>query len=464
MFILRNFNNKKSGFSLVEMMIFILILIIVGLTFYKVFTTGTQAMSNVRSRLGAIQLANEKIEIIHNLKYEDIGTKNGIPAGDLDEDEILSKSGKTYYVHTSVVAVDDPIDGTLSAGTDTRPSDYKQIKVIVYWENNNPAKATTVVATISPPGVEAMYTGGILSINVVDSTGVGVSQAHITIINNSVSPSVNADYTTDTSGNLFLPEAKPSVQTYSLQLSKSGYYSAQTYAPYPTSTVNPIDTHASVVIASINQKTIVLDKISKINLFTKTPLGVVVPNIDFSLAGGRKIANTVVVAPAVSQPVWSYSQTSSNSGAEGKVEFPNVSPGPYYFTYPAGTENDKYEFLYFDVAGETTSMFNLSPDVDLNANAILADKNAHSLLVTVLNNAGDVPIVGATVQLKNESATYDVTLTTNKFGKVYFPDSSAALTAGDYKMTVTATGFTKIENHEVTINKLTKEEVKLLTE
>ena len=104
----KNIQNNHKGFTLIEMMVFIFIFTITGITFYKVFATGTQAMSSVRSRLGAIQLANEKIETIHNLKYEDIGTLGGIPAGKIPQTETDTRSGKTYYVHCSVVAVDDP--------------------------------------------------------------------------------------------------------------------------------------------------------------------------------------------------------------------------------------------------------------------------------------------------------------------------------------------------------------------
>ncbi len=453
--------NNPKAFTLVEMLVFMFIFSVTGVTFFKVFSTGTQAMSNVRSRLGAVQLANEKIEVMHNLKYENVGTLNGIPVGNLPEEETIVRSGRTYYVHTSVINVDDPFDGTFVAGTDTRPNDYKQIKVVVFWENDNLAKATTVVSNISPLGIEAMYTGGILSLNVVDSVGVGIPQAKVTVVNSAVSPSVNASYTTDNGGNLFLSEAIPSAQTYSIQVSKSGYFSVQTYAPYPISSVNPIDVHASVVAASINQKTIIMDKLSSIKINTVSPLGEMIPAIDFSLTGGRKVANTVVVAPDTPESVWSFNEANFNSGSKGEVEFLNVSPGPYYFTYLSGTQNDKYQFLYFDVAGGLAGMFNLPSEVNLNVDAILADKEANSLLVTVLNITDNSPLVGASVQLKNESESYDVTLTTNKFGKVYFPNSATSIVAGAYKMNISATGFTNIIDEEVQIDKLTSEEVKM---
>ncbi len=453
--------NNKQGFTLIEMMVFIFIFTITVVTFFKVFTLGTQAMSNVRSRLGAIQLANEKIEIIHNLKYEDIGTLGGIPAGEIPQTETDIRSGKTYYVYCSVVDIDDPFDGTLAAGTDTRPADYKQIKVVVYWEDGNPAKSTTAVATIAPPGVEAMYTGGILSLNVLDSSAAGISQASVRIVNNAVSPAVDAQYTTDNLGNLFLPEVLPSLQTYGIQISKTGYFPVQTYPPYPISSYDPIDTHASVINASINQKTIVLDKASKINFYTKSPLGEAISNISFSLEGGRRIGNTVAV-PAL--PVWSFAKNTFNSASEGKVVFQDVSPGPYYFTYPSGTENNKYQLLYLDVAGDSPASFNLSSGVTLDANLILANKEMDALLVTVLKENDGLALAGASVELKSLVGSYDVTLTTNKFGEVYFPDTSSALVGGNYKLSVTATGFTNVIDQSVTVDKLINQTINMVAE
>ncbi|MEI7621175.1 MAG: prepilin-type N-terminal cleavage/methylation domain-containing protein [Candidatus Moraniibacteriota bacterium] len=453
--------NKKNGFTLIEMMVFLFIFVVSVLTFYKVFTVGTFAMADARSRTGGVQLANERIEIIHNLKYEDIGTVGGVVAGDLLQNETVVRSGRTYYAHTSVMYLDDAFDGTALAGTDTRSSDYKQVKVIVYWENGNLAKSTTAVAHISPPGLEAIYTGGILSLNVIDSAGIGVPSASIRIINNDISPVVDTTHTTNSSGNLFLAGAKPAGQTYKLQVSKSGYFAVQTLAPFPTSSFNPIDIHSNVVVATINQKTIILDKLANLNIFTKTPAGEVVPSIDFALEGGRRIGDTVAIP---SMPVWSLTQANYNSATTGRVEFLNVSPGSYFLDYLISAQNNNYQFLYFDVAGAEADMFDLAPGTTLNATAIVADKAVQSLVVTVLNDADSVPIVGASVQLKNADESYKVTLITNKFGKVYFPDSSASLLGGAYRLNVTASGFEDVLNKDTMVNKLTSESVMLIAE
>ncbi|NTV40805.1 MAG: hypothetical protein HGA61_00830 [Candidatus Moranbacteria bacterium] len=457
------FKNKISGFTLIETLIFLFIFSITGVTFYKGFAAGTKAMSNVRSRLGAIQLANEKIEVIHNLKYEDVGTVGGIPDGEIPNIETVVRSNKTYYVRTSVVLIDDPFDGTFAAGTDIRPADYKQVKVVAFWEDGNPEKSANMVTTISPPGVEAMYTGGILSLNVVDSSGLGVSQANIRIVNNSVSPAVNAEYTTDLSGNLFLPEVPSSVQGYAIEVWKNGYFPAQTYAPFPISSFNPVDVHASVVVASINQQTIVLDKISNIKINVKSPLEENISEINFSLEGGRQMGNTLDTPPV---GVWLFPKISFVSNSEGKVSLTNISPGPYYFEYSSGTKNDKYKFLYFDVANIDSDplSFNLVPESTLEANLVLADKETDSLVVTVLNDSDNKPIQDASIQMRNESGSYDVTLTTNRFGKVYFPDSGTSLDAGDYKLNISCVGFTSLLEEDVTINRLTLKEINLSAE
>jgi hypothetical protein len=57
---------------------------------------------------------------------------------------------------------------------------------------------------------------------------------------------------------------------------------------------------------------------------------------------------------------------------------------------------------------------------------------------------------------------YDVTLTSDAFGMVFFPNDSTPLNAVIYEATVSASGFSnKIEN--ITINKLTEKIINLGT-
>jgi hypothetical protein len=78
-----------------------------------------------------------------------------------------------------------------------------------------------------------------------------------------------------------------------------------------------------------------------------------------------------------------------------------------------------------------------------------------SFLGTVLDKTSNTPIKNATVELVNAATSYDVTLTTDQFGKVYFPDSTAPLTPLQYTVTIKAVSYDDLPD-TVTVNKLTK--------
>ncbi len=91
----------------------------------------------------------------------------------------------------------------------------------------------------------------------------------------------------------------------------------------------------------------------------------------------------------------------------------------------------------------------------------LADKNAASLLVSVLQSADNSPISGAVVKLTN-AAGYDVSQTTLVDGQVFFPTTVDIFASGLYDLKVTADGFSD-NNSQVTIidGELKIKEVKL---
>jgi type II secretory pathway pseudopilin PulG len=460
-------SRKRKGFSLIEMLVFIFIFSLTALTFYKLFMSGTQVIISVKNRLAATALANERIEVIHNLNYEKIGTIGGVPNGEIPQDETVDRSGKTYYVHTSVIYIDNPFDGSAQSGSDERPNDYKQIKVIVFWEENNPASSVTLVSNISPPGMEAIYTGGILSLNVMDDTDVvggikPISQARVIIKNNSVSPAVNLDLTTDNEGNIFLPEASVSDQGYSIEISKAGFFPVKTYAPYPISTVYPVDVHKSVSPAQINQYTITTSKLSNINLFTKNPYGDVLSDVQFSLTGGRKIADTVEAGGTPSKPVYALVENALSSGVDGKKVFSDVSGGKYYFSLDDVAANSNFEFLFMSPLGDLQNDFSVPADTTVNPTVILAQKDVDSLLVNVKDSIDGSPIENAQVNLKKIDPAYDETITTNKFGQAFFPGIKDAISAGEYSLSISASGFQDVSDEKIDIDKFVKKDSSLV--
>jgi type II secretory pathway pseudopilin PulG len=143
---MRVFSQHLRGTTLIEALILVFILGIITVAFYQAWSTGTRLILETRNRLGALSVANEKMEIAHNLTYAQIGTKTsngqggwnyGIPGGDILQDEDITSNNHTYHVHTFVQYVDDAFDGKVSGTNplDTVPSDYKKVEITVSWSD-----------------------------------------------------------------------------------------------------------------------------------------------------------------------------------------------------------------------------------------------------------------------------------------------------------------------------------------
>ncbi len=435
------FQNSYRGFTLIESMVFLFLFALISIVFIQTYTVGTRLIIESKNRLGATALANQKMEIIRSIDYDAIGTTTGIPSGDLLEDETISVNTVKYEVHTFVQYVDDPFDRLVSGSpADAIPTDYKRVRITVSWGNLGVDQTVIIFGNFSPRGVETAGGGGVLSINVLDGSGAGVSGASVHIVNGAAGIDVTG--TTDSTGNLMLPGAPASTEGYTLSISKGGHYGAVTYPSYPTSAFSPVDVHASVVAGVLNQKTIVMDQSSDITLTTQDPFGSALPSIGYTVAGGRILG----VDPGTGASVLGLNQVGTTD-ASGEVEFADESYGQYTVT----TTSADYEFYKLVPESADQNQFTATAGTAANVAVILLDKNIGSLKVQILNQADNSPLMGAEVQLENTGLAYDVTLTTDQYGYVYFPATLPELSAGTYDLSVTLTGYGD-ETDTVTIN------------
>lgn len=438
--------RERGGFTLIEALTLLFIFTVITTTFYSVFSTGTAQIIESKNRLGAIAVANEKMEIIRNLDYEDIGTKRlqadgsylyGVPPGEILEYESVAVNTRTFSIHTALYQADDDYDGL--APVDTTPFDYKKIKMDVSWGDGGASRTVSLVSTFVPKGVEVPTGGGTLSINVIDNAGVGVPQATVRITNSSVSPATDTTMTTNNDGNLAFLEAKASAQSYRLEVSKNGYYGVTTYAPYPTSAYVPVDVHASVVASAFNQKTVVMDRSSALTITTKDPFGADLPDIGFHLVGGRKLGDTIASGSTPSAPMYSLDQD-LDSGSDAEEILGDQSSGAYAFTL---VDTSRYRLLRLSADEAVQNVFSLSSGAAGIVDAFIIDTNVPAALVSVTTTVSgeSVPIASASVHLSNVLLAYDATIVTDQYGQAYFPENLPALAAGTYDYTVTMSGY-----------------------
>jgi type II secretory pathway pseudopilin PulG len=438
----------RSGFTLIEALVFLFIFTIVTTTFYSVFSVNTRYTIDVKDRQSSAQIANEKMEIIRNLKYDNIGTIGGIPSGNIAASENVTVDGKIYAVKTLIKYQDDSFDGVYPA--DTIPNDYKIVKVAVSWTGGAGSSSDVeLISRFAPPGLELASGDGVLAINIIDGEGKGVPQASVHIVNSDVSPSVNMTAETDNTGNLMFPGAEASVLGYRLTISKSGYETVETVDPDSVE-YNPTDSHASVVVGSVNTKTIVLNKTSDVDIKSVDCLGVALPSVNFHFKGGR-ILGTDTAVPPVNVYNTDHDYATDLSG-ENKLD--DRSPGQYVLSDV--TPVSGYTFISTEPISPITVLPNETKTVKIK----FAKNNEDSLVVYVQKNSDSAPIEGAAVHLANGSG-YDATVTTANDGVAIFPLTAVPVFApGSYNIEIKADGF-QDNNSTATVDKFTAKTVKL---
>jgi len=450
---------KRNGFTLIEALVFLFIFIVTTVTFYSTFTLGVNYILETKMRLTAIELANEKMEITRSLQYADIGTQGSIDVpGDIDPQEDVIRMNRIFRVITEIGYKDDGFDGTVLATNDNRPNDYKQIKITVSWDDFSSEKSVIMTSLFAAPGIEPPLSGGILSINVLDALGNGISGATVKIINNSVIPNISDIKTTDSSGNYLAIGSPESNQGYEIEINKDGYYPVRTYAPYsgdPTD-FSPVDVHASVVEGTLNTKTIITDKTSDIKIISKDFLGNPIPEVDFSLKGGRKIGENIGLNPITDK--YDFEELSLKTDSLGEASFFDMSFGVYFLKCLDNLTD--YVFVKVDPGLGDPEKFDILPGQNVEIEVLFANKNINSLWVKVKDSADEGPIEGARIKLKNDLLGINLELDTDENGYAYFAQESSELVSADYELTVSASGFSE-EDTIVNINNLVTKDINL---
>ena len=210
-----------------EVVVSILIMAVIILGIFSLIVYSINLTSENKFYVEAIQMANQKMEQIRNLPYDDVGTVTGSPAGVVPEYETVVREG-TFEVHTTITFYDDEYDGTLDLGTDNIFTDYKIATIEVSWETRFGSKNVTVFSKIIPNTEETLTGYGLIKLLVNDADGLPVPFADVHIENSAIVPILNADYTTDEDGELTLA-VLPALESYEITVTKTDYGTDKTY-------------------------------------------------------------------------------------------------------------------------------------------------------------------------------------------------------------------------------------------
>lgn len=435
--------GKQQGFSLMEILVAVAIFAMISLSLYTLFTLGIKIVNEDKARIGARVVAEQKMEIIKSLAYDNVGVVGGAPAGDLLPSETITMNSVRYTVTTDIHYNDDAYDAV--APTDTVNADYKKVRIQVYWESQFATLPIVLVCDIVPSGRESAVSGGTLALSVFDSASNPISGATIQVVNDEVFPPVNLTSGTNAEGLLNLPGVAAGTQSYQISVSKAGYAAAQTYSVDPSTNPNPNPAHLSVGEAAITDKVFIIDKLADLTINAQTESGDPISGFNFTLQGDEAIGTD-----GDGQAIAKYS-ADQTTDPEGKVVLEDLEPQIFDLIFTPSA-------VGYDLAGYSPSLpYQLAPDTQGEITITLSPHTANSLLLTVTDGAGNVQNE-ATVQLSNALLLYDQTKTTNTDGQVFFSALESAL----YNLSISKTGYENF-NLEVNINAQTNQQISLTT-
>ena len=376
--------TKRKSFTLVEVIVGVGVFLIVGISAWEGFGYITKLVNASRIKISAVALANEQLELVRNLPYTDVGIIGYVPSGKLIRSSKMIRDNIPFNIAFVVANVDDPFDGTANGSpADTSPADYKSVEIEISCSNCQNFLPFKLKTTVAPKNLENAENNGSLFIKVIDANGQAVSQANVHIVNNQVSPTINMTEITNNTGWLQLVGIPPSVESYQITVSKTGYSTDQTYPSGAPGNPNPLKPHATVVIQQVTQITFAIDKVSTLNILTVDDMCAHKGYVDFNLQGAKLIG--------ANPNVYKYGadhQTNSN----GQLTISNLE----WDSYSVNLIDDNYLF-----AGSIPiSPFALAPDSVLDLFLIVKQVLPKAILIKVKDASTLLPLSEATVRMQ----------------------------------------------------------------
>jgi prepilin-type N-terminal cleavage/methylation domain-containing protein len=416
--------KTKHGFTLVELVVALGIFSLVSSAFILLLNLSLRITTEDKARTGAMAVAEEKIEVIKNLPYNSIGTVGGVPSGSLPTSETVTLNKIDYTVRTNIQYVDDAYDGLITSG-DLLNTDYKKVKIRVSWTSGYSSNnEVALVTNISPRNLEQESSGdtGTLWIEVYDSTPAAVAGASVHIVNNSTTPLIDIESTTDSDGKFLLPGMPVATQSYEITVTKDGYSTSQTYNVDPINNPNPDPAPLSVGVESITTKSFFIDKVSTLNITTQ-------PNFTFTLVGLKTIG-----LDGEGQPIYKYNQEQTVDSS-GQLILNSLEPDTYNISFDPVTTG-------YDYAGSDPLLpLIISPDTNVNLEITLMLHSDHTFLITVEDPTG-AGLAGASVHIYKPDLSTDLTQVTNAVGQTFF----TPLTQDTFNLDISKEGYQTYSN------------------
>ncbi|MDB5187933.1 MAG: hypothetical protein JWO50_453 [Candidatus Kaiserbacteria bacterium] len=297
----------SRGITLIDTLVGVAIMAITFIGIAGVFRLSVDVVTNNKARTTATALASQRLEYAHSIAYSSLGMQHGIPSGIIPETEIVLFNGINFTRKTFIEYDDDPADGVGASDTNGISEDYKMVKVDVSWNIHGSVRHVILATRVSPPALETNVLGGVLSLVVTNATGVALPGITVSVINNSLSPTINETLLTDASGTAMILGA-PTSTAYQIIVTNPGYSTAQTYAASSQNT-SPTPGNLTVTNDGTTAATFAIDILGTKIINTWTQI--------LSAAWSDSFANSNLLASMASTTVSGGSLTLSGSAATG---------------------------------------------------------------------------------------------------------------------------------------------------
>ncbi len=415
--------NKKA-FTLIELLISIGVFLIIITAVYSLFTTIFKTVNQNRLQALASKVANQEMEIIRNMEYENIGTLQGNPSGNLPNTKTETVANSDFNIETYISWFDDLYDGTVEEG-DTAPNDYKRVKISVCWKEIECTNPVTMISDFSSGQTEISEGKGTLKVIVASANGDPVEGAKVEFTRNGTGEYFYGY--TDINGILFQYNLNPGTEIYHVVASKSGHSSDYTITPGLNITPSPDKADPSVLEDQVNPIALSIDRVSNLTIVTTDKATAeAVGNISLHLRG-----NKVLGTDGAGNPVYKYDQdiiTPEN----GVLTLTGMEFDTYFTTYGPGESE-------YNIGGiNPANGLDLDPATSGNIGIFMVPKTDFNLLTTLLDIDTKSPIYPANVNLSKEG--YDETRGVTDYGQVFF--ESLENTA--YTINITVPGYNTI--------------------
>lgn len=266
---MRSFSSSR-GVSLIDVVVGSALMLVIFMGLFGILRASIQVSGLAKLKAAATEIASSRMEYVRSLAYASVGTIGGIPAGPIPQLATTTNSGIEFSVRTYIAYVDDPADGEgIHDGNDIT-TDYKVVRVSVFYDVNGIERDVTLISNVAPKGIESTTGGGTLRVSVVDALGAPVPGAQVRVRNTALSPSVDFSTFSDFAGIAFVGGA-PASADYRVEISKTGYSSAGTYER-TAENANPTPGWLTVIGGSTTSGTFAIDLLAPFTLSTFSPI------------------------------------------------------------------------------------------------------------------------------------------------------------------------------------------------